>query len=339
MIDQLHDPDHGYLKNLLSVYPNAYEAVKTASLEDDPDALPDSVFAWEEKRAYPLHTKEHAILSAIFAEHFGCPSDIRMKIAEALHTYDVPADVLVPVTQKVAAASDEDYLFQSEQSYPVTSAEGVKTAEARLLAQLFKLSSQRRAEAFPRLLTKAASFGVKLQPLTYRLAGAVETHLDLVKEAVEARAAAARGTTAQQAYDKLASVLDFYPTRLVDHEIQTKLASYLNDLDEVAGLKKEYDRKIADPILTVFNTNKLTKIAVGDGVELGTTVFPISQLAGVPPSLYDDVLGPDFSQEVCPNGACDPQRLAQVLETLPADLKAQLGAALSQALGSQPQNA
>ena len=339
MIDQLHDPDHGYLKNLLSVYPNAYEAVKTASLEEDPDALPSDVFAWEEKRAYPLHTKEHAILSAIFAEHFGCPVDIRQKIAEALHAYDVPADVLVPTQQKVAEASDEDYLFQSERAYPVASAEDVKVAEARLLAQLFKLSSERRAEAFPRLLTKAANYGVTLQPLTYRLAGAVETHLEQVKEAVEARAAACLGTKAHEAYDKLASLLDNYPERLVDHQIQTKLASYLNDLDEVAGLKKEYDRRIPDPILTVFNTNKLTKIAIGDGVQLGDSVFPISQLAGVPPSLYDDVLGPDFSQEVCPNGACDPQRLAQVLETLPADLKAQLGAALSQALGSQPPNA
>ena len=338
MIDQLHDPNHGYLKNLLTVYPSAYDAVKTASLEEDPDALPSEVFAWEEKRAYPLHTKEHAILSAIFAEHFGCPGDIRQKIAEALHAYDVDPEVLVPAQQKVAEASDDDYLFPSERLYPVFSADDVKTAEARLLSQLFKLSAEHRAEAFPRLLTKAAAFGASLEPLSYRLAGAVETHLAYVKEAVEARAVATKDPASSEAYDKLAAILDNYPPRLVDHGIQTKLASYLNDLDAVAGLKKDYDRRIQDPILTVFNTTRLTKIAGGDSVMLGDHTFPVTQLAGIPPSLYDDVLGPDFSQEVCPNGSCDPQRLVQVLETLPADMKAQLGAALVQALGSAQPN-
>lgn len=338
MIDQLHDPDHGYLKNLLFAYPNVYEEVKTASLEDDPDTLPDTVFAWTEKRAYPLHTREHAILSAIFAEHFGCPVDIRQKIAEALDSYAVSPEVLTPVRQKQAAASEDDYLFPSEQLYPVTSANDVKVAEARLLSQLFKLSAEKRAEAFPRLMTKAASYGVKLEPLSYRLAGAVETHLTLVKEAIEARAAAATEPAAVEAYDKLAAVISDYPEKLVDRELQSKLASYIGDLDQAAGLTKEYDRRLQDPILTVFNTHKLTKIAAGDSIELGGSCFPLTQLAGVPPELYDEVLGPDFSQEVCPNGVCDPQRLAQVLSTLPADMKAQLGTALSQALGSAPSN-
>lgn len=338
MIDQLHDPDHGYLKNLLAVYPNAYEAVKTASLEEDPDALPSTVFAWEEKRAYPLHTKEHAILSAIFAEHFGTPVDIRQKIAEALDSYGVSPDVLAPARQKVAAAAEDDYLFPSDQLYPVMSASDVKVAEARLLSQLFKLSTEKRAEAFPRLMNKAASYGVKLEPLSYRLAGAVETHLQRVKEAVEARAVATEDPAVANEYDKLAAVLSDYPEKLVDRDLQSKLASYINELDVKAGLKKEYNRRLQDPVLTVFNTTRLTKIAAGDSIELGGSCFPVTQLAGVPPELYDEVLGPDFSQEVCPNGVCDPQRLTQVLQTLPADMKAQLGVALSQALGSSPSN-
>lgn len=230
------------------------------------------------------------------------------------------------------------FLFPSEHLYPVLSADDVKIAEERLLGQLFKLSSERRAEAFPRLLTKAASYGVQLKPLSYRLAGAVETHLSQVKEAVDARIEATNIPEVQEQYQKLSQTLGAYPERLVDHSIQTKLASYIHELDAAAGLKKEYNRRLQDPILTVFNTTRLTKVAGGDGIQLGDMTFPMTQLAGLPPEFYDDILGPDFSQQVCPNGVCDPQQLMQVLETLPADMKAQLGQSLSQALGAQQPN-
>ena len=87
--------------------------------------------------------------------------------------------------------------------------------------------------------------------------------------------------------------------------------------DEAAGLARHYDRKIPDPICTVFNT--AVKLSA-QMVNLGNDAYDLGSLAALPASFYSDALGPEVLSEIAPGGSVGPDRLAAVLPTLPADM-------------------
>jgi hypothetical protein len=89
-------------------------------------------------------------------------------------------------------------------------------------------------------------------------------------------------------------------------------------VDKLAGLGKHYDKKIPDPIQTVFNTEKLAEemIDLGGGREVA-----LSKLAALPSTFWEDVIGADMAKEVTTGGNVDASKLAAVIPTLPLDLK------------------
>ncbi len=334
IIDQFHDAGYGVLRALMESHTGAYDLVKTAELSESGDELPDSAFAWEDERRYPIHTKEHAVLSALYtkvAAHV--PQDVVEKIAEALNIYGVTGGSLSPVQVKEAAA-DDAFIFPEERLYHVKTASDLRVAESRLLEQVSNLTPTRRAEAFTRLYKRAEALGQPLAQRSYQYAGVVETDLREVKTALDARAEATQNESARLAYVKLASTLGTFPRRLSERGTQVKLAQYISDLDERAGVTRHYDRRLADPISTVFNTTRVLKVGE-QMVDLGSTSFPLTSLASLPPAVYGDILGPDIVAEISdPTGnSCDVQKLMQILPTLPADMKEMLGNKLHGQIG------
>jgi hypothetical protein len=334
-IDQTNDPGYAHLVALLKTHPNAYDLVKTAAIEEDFTALPDDAFAWPGERRFPIHAAHHAVLSHLYAKMASnVPDDVFDKIAEALDAYGVDASQLQPATVKEAAADPDEYLFPEQGLYRVKTAEDLFAAQGRLLEQVQKLTPEQRAQGFGRLYKRATELGQPLDPRSYQYAGVVESDLREVRASLEMRAAAAKDEEVQTAYMKLATTLGAYPRKLRDRNAQVKLAQFISDLDEKAGLRKHYDRKLSDPVRTVFNTDRLTKTA-DQMVDLGGDVFPLTQLASVSPQVYGDILGPDIVSEICTPGGqdCDPMKIAQILPTLPADMKSLLGQKLRAALG------
>src|SRR5262249_7012522 len=95
----------------------------------------------------------------------------------------------------------------------------------------------------------------------------------------------------------------------------------LDELDRKAGLERHYDRRLLDPLLTVFNTEKVA----GPGVQLGGKFVPLTRLASYPATFYGDVLGDDIIREASDGrGGVDAHKLATILETLPRDMKMML---------------
>ncbi len=325
-IDQFNDPTLALLVNLVADRPRVVELVKEAEvLPEEAESLPDTAFAWPEKRAFPIFSREHAVMSRVYAENtLRVPPRVTASIKEACDMYGVDESVFERA--KVAAAPDdpEDYLLPAMKRLPVRNAEQVKTAEATLMAGYQKLAFENRALACSRLIEKAAAFGVTLDPLMHKLAGFTVSSTAVVRDWLGAREDAAPAAY-KEAFHKLGAALKKMPAEMRNRDELVKLAEVIGDLDRKAGLEKHYDRKLPDPLMTVFNT---TKVA-GHGVDLNGRFVSTAKLAQYPASFYSDVLGDDIMSEASDGrGGFDAQKLAMILETLPRDMKVLLSSHL-----------
>ena len=332
-IDQTSDPGYSNLRALLKIHKSAYSLVKEAEMEDDFSSLPDEAFAWSGERKYPIHNPEQAILSYLYTKISHIPADVKTKIAEALDVYRIDVNLLNIPTEKVATSSD--YIFPENQLYQIKTASDIPVAEKRLHEQLPKLSTERRATAFNNLYKIAQKHNVALQPESYRYAGVVVTDAVKLSAALDARISATKNVEIQGKYAALNKQL-FKVGKIKNRELQLKLASHIDDLDKKAGVIRFYDKYagLENPLTAVFNTTNLTKVA-GTPVVLGDMTFPLEQLAGIDPQTYGDVLGPDIVPEIqtAPGGGTDPQKLMEIINTLPSDLKNTLAQHLKTLLG------
>jgi hypothetical protein len=319
VVDQYSDPALGTLFRQLRVMPTLEEFVKEASIESaEADGLPDSAFAWPDQRKFPLHNDKHAALSYAYAQSAsGVPAAVMTRIKEALEVYSVPEDVFKTV--KVAAVEEpaDAYLLPDLKLMPVKTAEDVKFAERKLHEQLPKLDLEHRALAFGNLVKKADAHGVQLHPGSLKIAGLVVSSMRQTRQWLEARAAATGNDMYKQAFQTLSDALAKHPEESRDRDGLLKLASVIAEIDKKAGLDKHYDRKLPDPLQTVFNTEKEAAATV----DLGGKMVPLSKLAALPASFWEDLGGTELSNEIAPGGVVDASKLSEVVETLPMDLK------------------
>lgn len=321
VIDQFRDPSLALLVHLTADRPRVVERVKEAEVNpDELETLPDTAFAWPEKRAFPIHSAEHTAMSRVYRENLRgpVPPHVDVTLKEASDMYGLSDEMFA--RPKLAAVADdpEDYLLPDIKRVPVRTAEQVKVAEEKLLAGYQKLSVEHRALACRRLMEKAAHFGVKLDPKMHKLAGFTVTSTRVLKDWLEARKEAAVSPEHKEAFQKLADAVRRLPAEVRDRTEQVKIAEVINELDKKAGLAKHYGRRLPDPLETVFNTEKIA----GEGIDLGGKFVPMSRLASYPATFYGDVLGDDIVREASDGrGGVDPHKLAMILETLPRDMK------------------
>lgn len=320
-IDFYHDPGHATLRQLFNRAPLAQEMLKNAELEEDGSDLPNSAFAWEAKRLFPVHTPEHAAVSYLYAKHASqqVPTAVLHFIKEALDLYQISERDLSVVQEKEAALEEDECIFPEAKAFPVRTSGEVKIAEQHLLQQVSKLHPETRATAFTRLVKAAELHGVKLNGASLKYAGMTYTDRPKLVDSLNARAAATKNTELRNKFAALAESVKKDRTGLRNQAIRAKLASTIGTLDEEAGFLGLYDRSIPDPISTVFNTEK---VASHDDVDLGGgRMVSASALAKLPPSFFGDHFGDDIISEIAPDGHVDPQLVKQVVDTFPADMK------------------
>lgn len=314
--DQFHDPGYGRLQHLLDAHPGAAELLKEAEIEDTEPELPPGAYAWPERRMFPVHSKEHAALSHLYAKtaEENVPEYVLEKLSQALEAYDVEVEAFSPVSTK--AASTGESLF-ADGLYPVDSAIAVKTAEARLLPQVYKLDGAERIRIFAKLAQAAEIHGVKLSAESLRLACKSASNPERLAIHLEARAAATGDTQLAGKFAALAKAVRGAPKELREEDTRRKLASFIQELDKKAGLERLYDRELEDPARTVSNTEKTAEMTC----EIGGRDYSHADLARIPMDLYKHALGDDIAPAIGKGGRVDPKLAAEVLNTLPADMK------------------
>lgn len=324
VVDQFSDPVMAHLVRRVSDRPKLAAAIQDIDVNrEERDALPATAFAWSEKRAFPVHTREHAMLSRVYREGVqSVPAHVDRALKEACEVYGI--DDALYARPKIAAAPEpaDNYLLPDIRRLRVTEAGHVKEAEEKLRTEGQKLSIPHRALASRRLVEKAAFFGVGVRDEIRKMAGMTVTERQPLVDWLEARREAAP-VEHKDGYQKLANAAKKLPPEMRDRAQQIKLAEAIGEMDVLAGLDRYYDRKLPDPLMTVFNSNKVA----GQGVTLAGRFLPIDRVASYPSTFYSDILGPDIVREASDGtGHMDHQRLAQVLETLPVDMQRMLSA-------------
>jgi len=322
IVDQYHgDPLYTQLHVLMRDYPRARDMVKQADFENAKLAvqrLPSSAFAWEDERRYPVHTREDTIASLFYRSKCASsvPPQVDEKLTTAAQIYNIDRGIFA--AQKVAHDAPRHYALEEEKKLPVNSAVQVKKAEEVLLQDYSVLPLEKRAEAFQNLYFAARRFHVQLEPTSLKMAGVTGSTPQVTAEWIRARSAAAQEPAHQEAYEKLASAVDRMPTYVSDRKALVKLATTLATLDQHAGLSKYYDKKLPDPLLSVFNTEKLAE----ESVDVAGASVPVSALMQLPPDVWAQVDAPEFADL----SQGDPSAFAQAFATLPLDVKVALKA-------------
>ncbi len=324
VVDQFSDPVMAHLVRRVADRPKLAAAI--GDFDVDPaerDQLPNGAFAWPEKRAFPIHSREHAMLSRAYREGLpDVPDYVDKALKEACEVYQIDDDLYARPKVAAAPPSADEYLLPDIRRLRVKEASDVKVAEERLRNEGSRLSVPHRALASRRLVEKAAFYGVQLRPEIHKMAGMVVTARGPLVDWLEARREAAP-VEHKAGFDKLAAAAKRLPAELRDREQQVKLAEAIGELDELAGLDRHYGKRLPDPLMTVFNTQKIA----GPGVTLAGRFVPMDRVASYPSTFYSDVLGPDIVREASDGtGQLDPYKLAAVLGTLPIDMQRMLSA-------------
>lgn len=319
IIDQFSDPGFRVLNHLVSQFPDTEEHIKTATLDPEQnDARPDTAFAWQEKRLFPIDSPDQAALSRLYVHKQA--AEIPRKVVEicnkALELYDID----MPLESKTAAApidDERDYLLPSIKRWRVTDAESVKMASEALIQNRRRMDVDTRATASVNLAKKAAEFGVPLSKSILKMAGATMCNTKELRDWLEARASITDDPQISFGYNKLAEEIDALPSLVGDRDQLIKVAAAIQELDEAANLDYYYDRKIPDALDTVFNTDKIAD----ELIILAGRQVPLSQLEAIDPEIYRDVLGEDLANDfISSTGEIDTEQLKIILPTVPRDL-------------------
>jgi len=324
IIDQTNDPGFSVLRTICDQFPQVREMSKTAELDPEVLAeLPDAAFAWPGRRQFPIHNREHTILSLGYRKHASAvPADVDARLTKAAEVYGVVNSVFETPIAIEKQASPEYWLIPEKKRFLVKEAADVPVAEKVVLERFKELPFEDRATAAQNLVKVAQHFGVELSPSTHKLAGFTVTSTQMLRDYIGARREAAikLGSTISDAYRELDVGLSGMNPFFSDAKQQTKIAKTLYELDHQSGVEKLYGSKVPDPMLSVFNT---TKIAASQ-VNLNGELFDKIKLASLPATFWQDALGEDVAKEVTSDGVVDAEKLAQVLSTLPQDLKTTL---------------
>jgi hypothetical protein len=315
---QFNDPSLKTLVGLARMNPWALEHIKEASVDPSyGDDLPDTAFAWEDRRMFPIDTPANALVSKLYIEKQAAhiPDFVKEAVDAALLLYQIDPREISVETEGEKTASVGDYVFPDKQRWEVKDSNDYKLAEATLLQSDREIPFLEKTAAAVRLCKMAPKYSVTPSIELQKLAGNVVSDLNQTIDWLNARATIADETTAPL-YTKLANELEGeYPLHY-NRSTLVKLAELIHTLDQKSGLEEYYNRSIPDPIHTVFNTEKKAEPII----QIESKPVPLSKLMMVPVSVWEQLMGPDL-ESITTDGDLDPKKLLEVVPTLPKDMK------------------
>jgi hypothetical protein len=329
IFDQYSDPGFTKLASVPGL--SSYASDFGAAFEAPP--VHADAYAWKEAGAFPVHTPEDAVFSLFYSVKQArvVPVEVLETIKQAVAAYGFDADGMIEELMQepqVKEASEDEFLLPRQRRLRVKTAADLDNAIYALQNGHRNLDVNSLMLASVRLVKKAAAMKMpseRLPAFIYKYAGLVESDPAVLADWLEARAQAAPTLDHRAKFDKIAQLVISSP-RQTDRGELVKIAQLIGEVDEEAGLHALYGRQLLDPVLSVFNTEKIAQSGVNLG---GEQPVHTHSLMGVEPEVFGDVLGEDFLEQVTDeSGQLDPQLLAAVLETLPIDMKQQLMHAL-----------
>lgn len=324
IVDQFSDHSFGVLVRAYRQHPELQDMCKTANIDpSENECRSANSFAWQERHMFPIDSPAQATVSGVYIQMqkhagLGVPQHVQDRCNKALELYDIE----LPQLKKTAASEpDEDeFLLPSRRRWRVRDADDVKLASDALQQNWHKLPLLERTDASIRLAKKAAAHNVSLPSRILKMATATSCETLKARDWVEARARMSKDDGAREGYEKIAGALGNGLDVIDNREELMKLASALHELDKIAGLEEQYDRRLLNPIETVFNSEKIA-LNPDETMMLGGRVVPIPAMMAVPGEIYREVLGDDIADEILgPDDVPDRGALTTILPTVPRDV-------------------
>lgn len=270
-----------------------------------------------------MHEPQQAVLSKLYAvkQAEAVPDAVMNRIDKALELYGVSLGDLA--TEKRAAAQSSNFLLpQYERIVFDTAAHAAPAAEA-LLSQRHRLKTASLATAATNFVKTAARLKLSAEAVPtdiWKYAGVTTCDAGVLLDWVEARAVACKDLEKRAMYDEMTrTIRDNFPRSgvLEDRQELIKIAQALESADEASGLSELWGTRLLDPLLTVFNMDKIA----GGTVSLAGQQVPLEKLMAVPEEVFQDILGDDVLAQASVNGQLDPEQFSALLSTLPMDLQ------------------
>ncbi len=311
-MDQQRDITHRTLYNILQERPGIEPLIKQASVGVSLDNLPNSAFADTYNRAYPVDTPANTAMSLAYAiKTADLAPHVSSNLSRAAEIYGI---ILPPKAQVKVAHEEPRYLLPKQKKFGIKTASDVPKAEAALKRVSSKLSTEDLATAATVLVKAAADSDQNVSSIVMQWAGLAQCDLEKAAEWIEAREDSLSGK-ANGVFAKVASVVRAFDSENTRDDL-VKIAETVGKLDEVYGLQVHYNRKLPNPMETVFNT----KTSMEKMVSLAGTDVPLADLMKKDPEFYGDVLGDDILPEITTDGKLDETKLVEELPILPADM-------------------
>jgi hypothetical protein len=276
------------------------------------DSRPNSCFADTLNRKYPIDSPASAYESMSYAtKTASVEPHVINRIQKALDIYGVSAPIAETV-KEAAAVEEVVYVLPQYNKLPVKTASDIKLAEDAILRNKSKLHTTTLAQACNTLVKLAGMNNMNVHPDVMQLAGLTMSDTEKTADWIEARGS----ITGNRVFFKLADRVRG-PGGPKNRSDLVKLSSAVDKMDKMYDLDKLYGKKIPNPLETVFST----KTSMQKIIDLGAKEHSLDELAKKPVSFYSDLLGEDIAEEISEDGEVIPELLAQVLPTLPKDMK------------------
>lgn len=309
-MDQQTDITHKTLYSILQGRPGIASMVKHASVGISLDSLPDSAFADDLGRKFPINTPANATMSLAYATKTANLEDrVSRRLGDAAEMYGI---LLPPERQVKVAAEVPRYLLPKQKKFGIKTASDVPKAEKALLRVSPKLSTEDLATASTVLVKAARDSGVEVSQKIMQWAGLVQCDTEKTANWIEAREVA---SDSKGAYSKLAAVVRHLDSSNTRDDL-VKIAETIGKLDKVFDLQKQYGKKLPNPLETVFST----KTSMEKTLTLAGKDVPLADLLKKGLGFYEDVLGKDIAAELATNDKLDETKVVQELPILPADM-------------------
>lgn len=308
--------------------------------------IPEEKFAVTEKRAFPCHDPASTYLSYCYSQHNSTPVPTESMdfILKKAHYWGIGQDIVDYQKKhmdwedkftKTAAEKDCAHFDGKRRHFPITDPMHVYSAVPMFekFSHRYDIPTRNKIARF--IVKKAQNFGIPVRSevvLTYTS--------NSVDPLLAANNIAARSMTPgismqeKKAYIMLGKGL--LEARVSDAESMEKIAHVVEKLDRINGIDKEYGFTVPSAHQSVFNTPIEMLKKATEMIDLAGEYFSLTKLSTLPPELYSDALGKDFTVAVVDDkGKVNPQKLKMILPTLPLPDKETLRKYVIQHVGDE----
>ena len=337
-MDILHDNSHKTWYQIGTQYEKQIpEFVMNATLPEKEavDQLPNSAFADDNSRVFPIDSPAATWLSAAyFAKNaaaagysVGMCQYIEGRLMKAAQAFGIGDSVTAivsaikqPPEEKQAADVAENYGWVSGtgRKYPMFDATGVKRAASYFMENRFNYPPVMRKTIAGNIMRKAAEYGVVVDDTVRKEAGQGLPRRDTLMQELLDRARLAKSAEASVAIGNLVeSLATVGPDELMTQ--LDKIAEVIDMLDQSEGFDKQYGKRMLSPAEFIYDIDpKVAEAMLEDAVELDQHVFSLKKLAGLSPDVFGAVLGDEFVSRVKQaDGKIDVEKLGDELFSLP----------------------